>query len=371
MKRNLFFIFASLYFLSIHIQAQEQRILRDKYAYETAIEMYSVADTATFNEEAALLIEKINNELKRGTLIEDNKIWIMLQQLEPYRMSAQIDTAVLKWVDDMKVPPSPVASLKYDLDSLTKAYLDNDFDGLISMSRQILTSILPINQTFIHAVRSNMALALMHQNKDLCARVELEAVKRIGEIQKDPYFPALINLTVLYERLRKHEAAETLSKELLDFAKKEELSIPLVNFNVAWFLDLNNDKFEKTDSILKIGKGFNLSKVGKHQSFINQVKKRYHSQSVFKIGWMGKIGLYGSGFKVFVAYVLCIIACIILLWMYNSLMKGLSGCVAKYASIILLGGFVLFVFMFLGAHHTWILILCSFWILIILSFIKR
>ena len=340
MKQNyLILSFIFLYFVQQNTYSQdEQRILRDKYAFETAYEMYAVADTAAFTEEAALLIKKIDNELNRfysygRRPIEDDEIWNELQKLEPYRMSQQVQSAVLKWISLMRFNPNtgmpnPYYNPVWYLDIQT-AYLEKDFDKVIEESRRYLSG-MPINDFTTFAVRNNMALALMHQNKDLCALIELEIVREMSG--GNPYFPALINLTVLYERLGNREEAESLSEYLLDYAINEEITVPLINFNAAWYMALNNYQREETDNphykklynekINSIFKVLSKSEDAKYQILYKNARSNYKSRPISDIGLAGKLGFFGTG-KKFIGILLFLIVNILLISFLMNMNKKL------------------------------------------------
>ena len=307
---HLILLFVILCFALPAARAQDQRILRDKHAFETAADMYAVAETAAFDAVAATLIEKINLELKNKTLPEDDKIWNDFLKLEPYRMSKEVQRAVSDWISLMNFPGK---SVRFEDDAIRSAYFEKDFDKVIERSRQAL-HVMPNSGMVTHVVRNNMALALMHRNKDLCAQVQLELVRKMSKEKGGAYFPALINLGVLYERLGKREEAEALAMELLRYTQKEQITVPLVNFNAAWYMDLKNQNNEKTGAIFKLSRGFDSSDVEKYRTFITKTRFDYQSRPFFEIGWSGKRGHFGSesgmarGTLLFLIVNVCIVA---------------------------------------------------------------
>ena len=327
-RKQLVIVCAFLIVIPQMIRTQEQRILRDKFAFETAIDMYSVADTAAFNEEAASLIKMIDIEVNKGTLVEDDKIWLNLLQLEPYRTTKQVQTSLLWWLAVRPKLPNE-RKMNVDFSLLSKAYLEQHFDGVIKMSRFLLADS-PENDVLTYAIRNNMALALMHQNKDLCALYELETVKQTSEKSGKIYFPALINLTVLYERLGKRNEAIELSKQLLEHAEKNDIKDPLITFNAAWYMDLNNQNNEMTDKLLELCKSLNQWPVYKYKNFTDKIRSDHKSSPLSEngseenskslpfseIGLAGKLGLLDSGGKIFGAVLIFLIINIILLRIY-------------------------------------------------------
>ena len=328
--KNIFIFLPVLFcFVCQNVQAQnDQSILRDRYAYETATEMYAITDTATFTPEAAAMVEKINTELSKGKMLEDDTIWSMLQQLEPYRMSEQVRKAVQQWVIAMRHNLSSIhietayKNLADTLKTINQAYKTHDFNRMIDLSRRLSMKKRPseLLSMIDYSIRNNMALALMHQHKDLCALVELEFINQSEKnkySEREMYIPAMINLTVLYERLGRSADADTLSKKLLDYTKKEEITVPMVNFNAAWYLDLNNYQNEKANSILDISNVLNKTEAGKYQTLYKSARATYQSHPVSEIGVAGKLGFFGGGSKKTIGIVIFLIVNIALVVAYS------------------------------------------------------
>jgi hypothetical protein len=133
----------------------------------------------------------------------------------------------------------------------------------------------------------------MHKNMDLCALMELELLNEM-EIK---YYPAMINLTVLYERMGRSEDAEALAYKLSTYMKEQELKVPLVKFNTAWYMGKKTD-FHSINEGLGIVKSLNKSDATKYKTYKDQLKSRYKSFSLMKIGLMGKSG-YIEGWSLF------------------------------------------------------------------------
>ena len=208
------------------------------FAYKTAAEMYAVADTLPYSTEADLLIKEISSKIDQGLSVENEAIWANLQKLEPYRMHHRVQEAVKIWVDKSAKKISSQKSTNQttlsSLQSVSQAYNSRDFEKAIQECKNILQG------TPKHLdVRSNMALALMHQNKDLCAQIELEIVLKLSE----NHIPAMLNLTVVYERLNKRKDAENMVAKLLQLSAGNNLNAPLIRYNAAWYRFQNGEYF--------------------------------------------------------------------------------------------------------------------------------
>jgi len=367
MKKYFLFFTVFLYFVHQGSQAQHdktQSIMRDKYAYETASEMYAVADTIAATQkiplliippdtivaakEISMLIEKINKEIKLGTLIEDDKIWSNLQQLEPYRMNEEVQASITEWVGAMNkyMPKStqiPLSKVK----EINKAYYAHDFDKVVDLSRQLLRKSSGYYDERNYAVRNNMALALMHQNKDLCAQIELEIIKNTGNKEQHKYIPALINLTVLYERLGKSGEAENLSDDLLQYTKKENITVPLVNFNAAWYMDFKNQQNKTNDGkIFEISRAFEQSDVEKYKTFIKHihaVNKPSSDNSDKETGLAGQPGQKNTGaLGTYIPYLLSCFIWWFVSWKLLGLMRNSRKFLIWFMALILYVGYNVF-----------------------------
>jgi hypothetical protein len=294
-----------------HVQAQEHRLLRDPYAYETAAGMYAVADTLPVDETVTLLAVNISRQLKQGLMPEDDIIWDTLQKLEPYRKSRQVQETLKTWVTyirntERSDSDSAITSSSRLISPIIQAYRQGEFDKVIALSRTLLLDPgRKIREESVQIVRNNLALALMHENRDLCAQMELELINTGNKIR---YFPALINLTVVYERLGKREEAEVLVNRLTEYMEKEELRMPLADFNVAWYLGEKED-YSSTDKALKSvsSKLMKKQKVTKYADYRKPLAARYKTFSILKIGFMGKAftgsgGWWIVGILIFIVY---------------------------------------------------------------------
>ena len=223
-------------FSSLQVKAQnsdtEYKKLNfyDKYAYKTAMEMYKVAETKPFGEDAYFLMKDITRLINRGASIDDEEVLDNLKMLEPYRMSPKVQDELKIWVDkSAKLILSRLTTKQVSLSALqsvSTAYNAGNFEKTIQECRKILS------ETPNHLdIRSNMALALMHVNRDLCAQIELEIVRELSNV----HIPAMLNLTVLYERMNMRGEAEQMVFTLKRLSERQKLDIPMVRFNAAWY----------------------------------------------------------------------------------------------------------------------------------------
>jgi hypothetical protein len=235
--------------------AQDVSVFRDKYAFKTAAEMYAVADTLPFDSKASELIKLIDRRIKDYTLIEHSSVWNQLVKLEPYRKSRQVQEAVARWTKSCKILkiekfPKVTNSILYKrgaLDTLIQQYRASLLYGSEFNKPTFFLSM--IDREYEFALRNNLALVLMHKNMDLCAQIELEIVylQNANYVEAERlsvpldsvtsfeqvYLPAMINLTVVYERLGMTDKARLLAQKLHEYNDTD----PMTNFNAAWYFD--------------------------------------------------------------------------------------------------------------------------------------
>jgi tetratricopeptide (TPR) repeat protein len=300
-------LFACVFY---QMQAQRHRLLRDPYVYETAAEMYAVADTLPFDDTAALLVADVSRHLEQGLMPEDDIIWDTLQKLEPYRKSGQVQQAMKTWTEYIwKAEGSGSASATDNsrlISPVSQAYYRGEFDKVIALSRELLSDPeLKAREELVHVVRNNLALALMHENRDLCAQMELELLNIETNTR---YFPALINLTVVYERLGKRKEAELLANRLTEYMKKQKLEMPLIDFNAAWFPGEKGNYRSVNKALKKINtKLMKEQEVPKYADYRKLLTAKYKSFSILKIGFLEKYytgsgGWWIIGILIFIVY---------------------------------------------------------------------
>ncbi|MCL1822433.1 MAG: HrpB1 family type III secretion system apparatus protein [Prolixibacteraceae bacterium] len=255
-----------LFFLVVvaQLSAQEKTdfqefSMRDRFSFKTAAEMYTVADTLPYSAKVDAMIEEITLDIKSGTLIEHNKVWTKLQKLEPYRMHPKVQDAAKKWVDmtvanvyEKDFKEIPIKTLK----NICSYYIAGNFARTEQESLKEL-----LKDPASPDLRNNLALALLHQNKDLCAQIELEVLLKLF----DSYPAGLINLVVVYERMNKNNEIDALVNKLHSLQTSNNMDIPEARFNAAWLMNKNGD-YEGAAYILENPKPLQNASVAKYDS---------------------------------------------------------------------------------------------------------
>jgi len=317
-QSHVIFLIFFLLNLSIQGYAQlEQSIMRDKYSFETAYEMYSVADTLPFDRKAADLIEKISKQLALRHLPEEDIVLVNLIKLEPYRFTKQVQNVVFLWAEVVKgndhigkkqKKQYEVPELYKLMDSVTVLYHNREFEKVINLSRKVLNIPHQSNQE-MYSIRNNMALAMMHKKMDLCALLELEIIKKLEP--EEMYIPAIINLSVIYERFGKSEESKQLIQLLLD----KKVNVPMLNFNAEWW--------RIGDNSAPAGKELKNSEIEKYQLLASHLDSNFYARSLFAIGLirknMGIVNTWGARF-VFILFSILLLLFIrsISISIYNS-----------------------------------------------------
>lgn len=284
--KSIRFIWICIFVLCFHIykaNAQDGKddektipfSLRDIYPFETAADMYDVALKRTMNETAEKLVKDISAQIDKGVKIENAAVWEKLIQLEPYRMNDAVQDAVKIWVETSvkNLPKTESTATARSLVSISKAYKEKNFAKAISESLTALNSA-PNH----YDIRSNLALALMHTQKDLCAQIELEILTK----QKSDHIPGLINLTVLYERMNNISEAERIAEELIMLEKEKNFDVPLIRFNAAWFLN-GRGEYGLADEIMNDPKMLNDTTIKKYNTLrqLNRKQLEYENSRVY------------------------------------------------------------------------------------------
>ena len=332
----IFLIFFLLH-LSIQGYAQvKQRILRDKFSFETASDMYSVADTLPFDSKAADLIEKISKQLALRHLPEEDIVLVNLIKLEPYRFTKQVQDVVFLWAEVVKGNDHIGKKQKkqYEepelyklMDSVTVLYHNREFEKVINLSRKVLNIPHQSNQE-MYSIRNNMALAMMHKKMDLCALLELEIIKKLEP--EEMYIPAIINLSVIYERFGKSEESKQLIQLLLD----KKVNVPMLNFNAEWW--------RIGDNSAPAGKELKNSEIEKYQLLANHFDLNFYARSLFDLGLIRKnMGIVSN----WAARLVFILFSVLLLFFIRSLLVGINSNTDEdpgWVTIILLLLFIVF-----------------------------
>lgn len=295
----LIFIICLLNFLDVLAQGNDYEYktetisdfsFKDAHAFKSADSMYLVADTLPYSSLVSIKLKALKQSIKNSKFLEKDEVWNELIGLEPYRMNPAMAVEVnsLSKLLAGLIEKSEFRFFKSislnDSKKFSSLYKSGDFEAFIKEGRELLLKF-PRNSD----IRNNVALALMHTNRDLCAWVELETIRRIDSLHK----PALINLTVVYERLGKRKDAEKLANQLLTFSTKAGIKSPQIIYNAAWYLNLQ-ESYLQVDSLLSGISSLNLTKHNniqslkelRHKEILENLRKR----PFFEAGIMGRFG---------------------------------------------------------------------------------
>ncbi|MCC6144009.1 MAG: hypothetical protein IT368_09400 [Candidatus Hydrogenedentes bacterium] len=199
-----------------------QYVGADPHAFVDTEDMLRQDQPLPFDTNAARLIEAVSEGLEEGLSLESDTVWALLHELNPYRKTGEAQAAVAKWAaaaaDQSWFTGTADSGGEFQANA---AYRGRNFQQASTQYRQILAA----NKAH-HDARSNLALSELHQRYDLTALVEL---KTLLEMKPD-HLPALMNITVAYERLGlEEEAAGTARRAayVSDYQGAE--------YNHAWF----------------------------------------------------------------------------------------------------------------------------------------
>ena len=204
----------------------------DPHAFATTGEMLSPRALLPFDDNAASMIAEIEQKLKDGATIDDEEIFALVTDLNRYVVTPEIQQHVAIWAD-MEAhrfwADSPdLGDHEQNLRMANSSYRGGGFIDAAWRYRDLLR-VAPN----LLDVRNNLALAAMHTNNDLAALLELETLRRV----KPAYVPAIINLTVVYERLGRVAEAEELARTALQLGER----VPSAIFNEAWYMNLRGE----------------------------------------------------------------------------------------------------------------------------------
>lgn len=213
----------------------------DIHHFRTTAQMYRTAPVKPYGKEAARLIARMNTDPVRS----------LLQKLNPYRKSSEVQEALKKWktlwVSRIKAGKKPNlrtgATLAFKGANSYYKRKSKTREGnikILEVARKKYLEVLKKYPTHLDA-RNNLALCELHLGNDLAAQLELETLRELSPV----YMPAMINLTVVYERLRRSKRAEKLAHE----THQKHPKIPQAVFNAGWYLN-NEGKYDKARALL-------------------------------------------------------------------------------------------------------------------------
>ncbi len=243
---------------------------KDVIIFKNYAQMLNTAPVAAFDVRAELLLQFIDSRLRCGARLEKNDVWQAIVALTPFRMTRQVQDALLEWTTlyakQIAKIPSPGVPLEEkrsfsdwlhdllawckdvlngeastDIRAAAKAYNALEFEKAAKIYRNILKK----NPENVDA-RNNLALVCMHQCNDPAALLQLQIIK---EMKKD-YVPGLINLTVVCERLGIQGQAAEAAKQALSL----QPAVPAVALNAAWFENVAGNNLEARKILAPLAK---------------------------------------------------------------------------------------------------------------------
>jgi len=224
---------------------------KDVIIFNNYSQMINTAPVKPLDVRAELLMEFIDSRLHCEVRLEDKDVWKAIIALTPFRMTEEVQDAINKWAafyakrivhmstegaqkgekrsffDWLKLIVAWFKNIlsgnaSTDITSAANAYKALDF----KKAANIYINILKKDPQNFDA-RNNLALVCMHQYNDPAALLQLQI---ISELKKD-YFPGLINLTVVAERLGLQNKALETAKQAL----RMQPNVPAAALNAAWF----------------------------------------------------------------------------------------------------------------------------------------
>ena len=149
-----------------------------------------------------------------------------LALLDPVRGSEEVQTVIRSWAKEAAktIRGKEAAVAAYALQAAQDQYKGGSFEK----AKNSYADLLDRAPAHLDA-RNNYALAQLHLGHDAVAQLEFETLRLL-----DPsYVPAMVNLTVLYERAWPGNSAK--AGELAEAAVKSGPNVEPAMFNAAWY----------------------------------------------------------------------------------------------------------------------------------------
>lgn len=310
---------------------------QDPLGYSSAKDMYSTPPTVSDDKTTLELVKKIDHffassssqSKKKIANFESDPIWSALHELNPSRDKELVQTKLLAWAKKF----TEVIKGKPEKEGVKKIFQEANQaykTGITMQATSLYLDILKSSPTHLGS-RNNLALIKMKEGNDLMAQFELEVVRLL----KPDYFPALINLCVLYERLGRRASAAKLAQEVMNLHK----DVPQAVYNYAWYLNLE-EKYSESDALLKsllaeVGDtkykelaDLNLKKLGKPPLKELGKKEDNGNNDLFVRGLIKKTGWNVTGLKLVVSWIVFLLLALVLTFVINNyLFKPFVGFV--------------------------------------------
>jgi tetratricopeptide (TPR) repeat protein len=209
---------------------QQKQPPDDPRAFASAEEMFKVANKTAFNPTAAALLRDVDRQIAAGDGIDSDALFAKLLDLNPFRCTTEVQSAVATWVGPLaKRLASTIAA---DANTVFRQANELYTAGKLAQARDAYRRVLHGSPGHLDA-RNNLALTLLHEGNDLAAEVELEIVRRAAP----DYVPALVNLTVVGERIGQSDQARQLAKKTAEQHKDVAAAV----YNDLWYDSLQGN----------------------------------------------------------------------------------------------------------------------------------
>ena len=317
---------------------------KDVHAFKTAALMYEIAPTKPYDRRAADLIDAVTRKLGSKKTLESRDVWRGLLELNPYRKSAEVQAVVPTWADisAQYVRNSTGGSLEAAKKWFEQANLDYNAKSFPKASRNY-GEALRLFPAHLDA-RNNLALAQLHLGNDLTAQVELETMTRLYE----DYVPALINLTVVYERLDLRDEAAELAREA---AQKRE-DVPAAVYNHAWYANLDGN-LNEASNLLKPLVALDVNP--KHAELYDLTQRQIAAMSFWHRGLARTYGGDQTSKARLISLAVFIVLTAIMMFVCTRLGAGANSGGAAFWAFAFVGGFCYILFWGLPGGMWWVL----------------
>lgn len=237
---------------------------RDPHAYETAREMYRVARRRPLDDAARSQLKLVSERLEAGADFVEPEVDEALQALEPCRSEPPVQEAALRWARQLAEQIGEVGLRDAPhIGQADTAYRNGQYAAAVTGYQDILKT----NPGHLDA-RNNLGLAAMALGRDLTAQCHWETLRAL----RPSYFPAVVNLTVAYERLRRPSLARSLSERAMTLQKDNHQA----RFNAAWYAEADN---RLTEAIQLLTPLPGTSDNPKYARFLELVRARQGEES--------------------------------------------------------------------------------------------
>jgi tetratricopeptide (TPR) repeat protein len=211
---------------------------KDPHRFQTAEAMYRVGPTMPPDAKMDDLLRRLARRLETNPDPTSTELCELMVAMEPYRKCETVQAGIQQgvgrcaaWVRARSLAAG-VRSERAD-----EHYRKGEFAQAVEEYARVLQQSPHFNDA-----RNNLALAEVHQRHDLAGQFQLEILRQL----KPDYLPALINLTVVYERLGQSAKAKALAAE----TASKCTNVAAATFNLAWY-QFGEDETQKAEQTLR------------------------------------------------------------------------------------------------------------------------